>query len=270
MELGEEARAQVMINVTDIRDYAELLPHACTELIPPMADGAFKALVADIKENGLREPIVVDQCNRIVDGLNRYRACIRIGIPPKIERRTFTDIEALKFCLSRNLHRRHLTQSQRAAIAAELATRKQGGIQPANLPDAISQPEAAKIMQTSERAVRSAAKVKRHSPELHQQVMANAISLHVAEQQVVEELEKAGGSNPKKSKKAPRLDAPEDGDDVAAIPAVYAPLFAELDALPHYLSDHPLLPPNAGELIALLTEAIKHIERAQVSKRITA
>jgi ParB-like chromosome segregation protein Spo0J len=246
---------------SDVAEPLEFQPHPCTELFPPMDEEPLDALVADMKANGQREPIVVDQHNRIVDGLNRYRACIRLNIAPKIERRTFSDIEALKFCLSRNLHRRHLTPSQRAAIAAEIATRKQGGDQAANLPDAISQAEAAKIMQTSERAVRSAAKVKRHSPELHQQVMANAIPLHVAEQKVVEELEKAGGGKPKKSNKAPRLVAP-DGDDVAASPGVYAALFAELYALPHYLSDHPLLAQQAGELTALLTEAIKQIERA--------
>jgi len=237
----------------------ELRPHPCTQLFPPMNEEAFDALVADMAKNGQRDPIVVDQHDRIVDGVNRFQACLKLEMAPKIERKSLTDGEAHRYSISGNLHRRHLTSSQRAAIAADAATRSQGGHQAAILPDALSQAEAATIMHVSERAVRSASKVKRYSPELHKQVKAGVIPLHIAEQKVVEELERAGGL--KKSKKPPRLAAPQDGDETAAIASVYAPLFAELDALPDNLSDHPLFPHHARELITLLTESIKHIER---------
>ncbi len=68
--------------------------------------------------------------------------------------------------MSMNVHRRHLTTSQRAFIAAEIATWKPGGDRQskhsANLPDGISQPEAAKLLNVSERSVRTAAVVRDH------------------------------------------------------------------------------------------------------------
>lgn len=239
----------------------DLRPHPCADLFPPMDEQTFDAVVADIAKNGQRDPIIVDQFNRIVDGVHRYRACIKLEKAPKIERRTFTDGEATRFSISRNLHRRHLTASQKAAFGADAATRAQGGHQ-ANLPDALSQAEAARLMGVSERAVRSAVKVKRQSPELHEQVKAGAIALHVAEQKVVDRV-KGGAGGLKKSKMRPRPTASQGGDEMAAIPSVYAPLFAELDALPDNLIDHPLFQCQADELITLLTEAIKQIERVR-------
>ena len=239
----------------------ELRPHPCAELFPPMDEQTFDAVVADIAKNGQRDPIIVDQFNRIVDGLHRYRACIKLEMAPKIERRTFTDGEATRFSISRNLHRRHLTASQKAAFAAEAATRARGGHQ-ASLPDGFSQAQAARLMGVSERAVRSAVKVKRQSPELHEQVKAGALALRVAEQKIVERI-RGGAGGPKKLKVRPR---PAASHSSAAIPSVYAPLFAELDAVPHNLSNHPLIPCHANELIILLTQTIQQIERVDKSE----
>lgn len=46
-----------------------------------MSDEAFADLVNDIRETGLREPIVLHE-GRVLDGRNRYRACTEIGIEP--------------------------------------------------------------------------------------------------------------------------------------------------------------------------------------------
>jgi ParB-like chromosome segregation protein Spo0J len=149
-----------------------------------MDPATFDALVADIAKNGLREPIIVDQLGRIVDGRNRFNACLKLEMSPRIERRSFTDGEALRFSASRNLHRRHLTIGQRSSIAAEIATRMRGGMQPAKSPDAMSQADAARLMGVSERAVRSAARLLRNAPDLHQQVKDDALSLHAAEKRL--------------------------------------------------------------------------------------
>lgn len=53
---------------------------------------------------------------KILDGGNRYRACTELGIAP--ETIEYSGGDPLAFVLSENLHRRHLTQIQQAAIVA--------------------------------------------------------------------------------------------------------------------------------------------------------
>ena len=64
--------------------------------------------------------------------------------------------------LQPNPHRQHLTESQRAAVAAKLANMPLGGAtyRSANLQtDSVSQADAAKMLNVSTRSVAAAAKV---------------------------------------------------------------------------------------------------------------
>ena len=74
-------------------------------------------LVEDIVKNGLREPIVLQQ-GMILDGRNRLRACELAKVKPR-----FVEWDGIgspiAFVLSRNLHRRHLSESQRSVVAAK-------------------------------------------------------------------------------------------------------------------------------------------------------
>jgi hypothetical protein len=92
--------------------------HDVCNLFPMMADEEYRALVEDIREHGLREPIVVWQ-GKIIDGRNRYRACMELGITPQY--REWDGRGSLTaFVVSQNLHRRHLTASQKAVVALEI------------------------------------------------------------------------------------------------------------------------------------------------------
>lgn len=87
--------------------------HPLSAAFPSMSADDFAALVQDVKANGQRDPIVLLD-GMVLDGWHRYRACAEIGIKPQ----TFTfpqDKDPVAFVLSHNLHRRHLTPSQRAA-----------------------------------------------------------------------------------------------------------------------------------------------------------
>lgn len=93
-------------------------PHAVANLFPPMSDDEFSALRADISANGLREPIWIYD-GKIIDGRNRYRACLELKIEP--ETREWDGKGSLvSFVVSQNLHRRHLSSSQRAMLGAEI------------------------------------------------------------------------------------------------------------------------------------------------------
>ncbi len=92
--------------------------HPVTEIFPLMQGEQYDQLVQDIRENDLQEPIWLHPDERIIDGRNRYRACLDAGVEPRF--RTWNGEGSLiQFVVSLNLHRRHLTSSQRAAAAAE-------------------------------------------------------------------------------------------------------------------------------------------------------
>ncbi len=97
---------------------AELEFHPVAALFPliPVDSPEFGELVADIGEHGLLQPIVLHE-GKILDGRNRYRACQHTGVKPRFEE--WSGASPTAYVLSLNLHRRHLTEDQRAAIAVE-------------------------------------------------------------------------------------------------------------------------------------------------------
>lgn len=98
--------------------------HPAARIFPPMSGEEFTALVADIKAHGQREPIVLHD-GAILDGRNRYRACLQLGIEP----RTMVwdhDGTPEAYVVSKNLHRRHLNANQRHLIGARLCTTNNG------------------------------------------------------------------------------------------------------------------------------------------------
>lgn len=92
--------------------------HPLCTLFPRLEGEAFDALVDDIRANGLREPIKVLD-GMILDGGNRYRACIEAGVEPEFDE--YCGDNAAAFVISRNLHRRHLTAAQRSAVVTAVA-----------------------------------------------------------------------------------------------------------------------------------------------------
>jgi len=94
--------------------------HEVASLFPLLSGSAFSDLVVDIRQSGLLEPIVVDSEGRILDGRNRYRACLEAGVEPRfVEWKGHGPL--IKLSLRLNLRRRHLNESQRAMVAARLA-----------------------------------------------------------------------------------------------------------------------------------------------------
>src|ERR1700681_2897960 len=123
--------------------------HPLADLFPLIEGAEFDDLVADIRAHGQLEDIVLLQ-NKVLDGRNRYRACRAAEVEPRL---VPFDPEQhgdpLGFVISKNLKRRHLNESQRAMVAADIATMRQGertDLEPsANLPK-VAQADAARML----------------------------------------------------------------------------------------------------------------------------
>lgn len=100
--------------------------HPFANLFPMCSDEEIQQLADDIAKNGLRQNIVTDQDEMILDGRNRAAACIIAGVKPVYEPFVGTDAQMLAYVVSVNIHRRHLTTAQRAEIAAQIATMSVG------------------------------------------------------------------------------------------------------------------------------------------------
>ena len=199
--------------------------HPLCVLFPRMAGGEFDALREDIRNNGLRTPIVLHD-GMILDGGNRYRACIEAGVDPEFTE--FAGGNIASFVLSVNLHRRHLSAGQQAAIVASAQDWSQA--QPASRPGKAGNATglstvAQRTAQSgaSDKTQRMADKVAKADPALAVRVGHGEVSLPKAHAAV------SKPAKPKAPKPAPTAKAgPADEyddmvEDDAPSPAAAAP-----------------------------------------------
>jgi N6-adenosine-specific RNA methylase IME4 len=170
----------MMLALDAARPACSLQFHPLSDIFPLIKGREFRDLVADIKAHGLREPIVVHQ-SKILDGRSRYSACIEAGVTPITER--YNGADPLSYVISLNLKRRHLSESQRAMVAAKLANMRRG--ERTDLPSAnlqkVDRASAAKMLNVSERSVASAHDVHEHgAPELTKAVEHGDIAVSTA------------------------------------------------------------------------------------------
>ena len=162
--------------------------HKLAAIFPMMGEEEYQALVRDIERNGLLEPIWLYE-DKIIDGRNRYRACLELQIAPQF--RTWQGSGSpLAFVLSLNLSRRHLSSSQKAVVAlevekhlAEQARHQQGrrsdllqktakGLRPLHAAQ-----EAGKLVGTNRHYVVTAKQIKKAAPELLETVRSGKLTI---------------------------------------------------------------------------------------------
>ena len=111
-------------------EYIDGIPvHPVASLFPMIGDDELQALADDIKANGQREPIIATYMDEamlnepvVIDGRNRYAACKLAGVEPRFETvgslndRELSPQVIADWIISHNLHRRHLTASQKAMV----------------------------------------------------------------------------------------------------------------------------------------------------------
>ena len=188
--------------------------HPVCYIFPEMDKDQFEALSTDIAKNGLLTPIVTYK-GQIIDGRHRYRACLILGKAPHYLEWDGNG-SLTQFVVGLNLHRRHLSTSQRAAIAVEVkqqlevetreklkAAGKRGGERSSrsaqkedkplpNLVKAYPEPESprdstaesAKLADVSKGTLINAVAIKKADPELFEAVKAGTKTVNAAKQEI--------------------------------------------------------------------------------------
>ena len=169
--------------------------HPAADLFPLLEGEEFEALKESIREYGQLEPIVTSRDKEILDGRNRYRACMELGLTPKFYPLAVGHKDTLEsvYAVETNIKRRNLTASQRAQISAdarglfeEEAARRRKATQKNDAAKAVS---ANLREQEKSKASESVAEVFNISPRLADQ--AKRVK-HNAIPEVVEEVKKGG------------------------------------------------------------------------------
>ena len=156
--------------------------HPYAKMFPKMAAAEFEELKRDIKMNGLRQPIVMHQ-GLILDGRHRFAACSDLDIEAAQEDFDGNDAAALSYVISTNLHRRHLNESQRAMVAAELANMSEGRPKTVQIcTPGVSLADAATKMNVSRRSAANAKAVRdQGTDDLKDRVKSGNMAVSVAE-----------------------------------------------------------------------------------------
>jgi len=156
-----------------------------------MAGAEFEALKADIKANGLRQPITTHQ-GMVLDGGNRYEACLAVGVDPVFDE--FKGGNLVTYVMSANFHRRHLSEGQQATIVSTATdwakAQTHGGSRKRDQEEGLhleTVKQRAAVSGVSERTQKDADKLVRDNPEAAKQVAAGEKSLY----QAVKELKPA-------------------------------------------------------------------------------
>lgn len=81
----------------------------------PLDEEHLEELVADIRQHGQQVPIET-MAGKVLDGRRRWLACEKAGVEPVT--REVNPADPVAYVLSLNLHRRHMTTSQRSMVGA--------------------------------------------------------------------------------------------------------------------------------------------------------
>lgn len=91
----------------------QLKQHPLSAAFPAMQPDEYLALKDSIENIGIQNPITLFE-GMVIDGWNRYSAANEVGMPCQTVNLS-SDVDPIDYVKSQNLHRRHLTGSQRAA-----------------------------------------------------------------------------------------------------------------------------------------------------------
>jgi ParB-like chromosome segregation protein Spo0J len=144
--------------------------HPCADVFTYINIQDIHALAENIKENGLKNKIQINN-GKIIDGRNRFIACELVNVEKEFEEIDLPEQDILNHVMSLNTHRRHLSESQRGWIAANIYENDKS----------LTQEKLAKLMNVSRRSIGYAYEVQHNgSEELKDAVQKDKIAITVA------------------------------------------------------------------------------------------
>lgn len=242
--------------------------HPAAEIFPLLSDPELSELADDIRQNGLREPIWLwkdaSGATFLLDGRNRVKACELAGAEPTS--RYYAGDQPIEFVVSHNLHRRHLTPGQKAAIAATLeplfaseararkvesgkATGRGHKKVMAEPPQPLSRQRAAKSTGSSGRSVSQYKRVAAVAPDLADKVKAGTMPLDRADR-IIRDREAETRRVAEAKKEAKQSDKPAEVDIREGDFRVVLADVRDVDAV---ITD----PPYGAEFLPLLADLAK-------------
>jgi ParB-like chromosome segregation protein Spo0J len=91
------------------------------QYLPSLSLEEYEALKESIRENGVIEPVIVDESGAIIDGHHRVKACEELGIEcPTLSMKGIPEEQKQNLSVMLNTHRRHLTKLQKIEMAIDL------------------------------------------------------------------------------------------------------------------------------------------------------
>ena len=181
--------------------------HPAAKMFPLLIGKAFDDLVESIRDKGQQVPIMMVG-DLLLDGRNRLAVCKKLGLKPVSEQWNGTSSQ-IDYIVAANLHRRHLTVSQKAKIAVDLIPvyaaeakkrqKKHGGTSPGSKAN-TSTPRGGSVSKRSGEAAKQAAAavgigissvtrlraVKREAPDLMEKVDSGKLKIATAYSKLLE------------------------------------------------------------------------------------
>lgn len=132
--------------------------HPLSAAFPSMTAAEQDSLTLDIEKHGQREAITIYD-GHVLDGWHRYQSCMMLEIKP-ITIDMMDGVDPVAYVISVNLHRRHLTGSQRAIAVASCHEWANVG-KPKKVPGTVLKtiPEMAKQAEVSAKTIQLAKRV---------------------------------------------------------------------------------------------------------------
>lgn len=137
----------------------KLEPHPYCLIFPMMDREELWSLKADIRKHGQKVPIVLFE-GKILDGRSRYDCVVGLNLEPEFTTFRGTSRQALQYAASLNLYRRHLNQSQKAAVAVEYKRQ----LVACGVPEQVAEHKAMEVTGASERTIRGFERIETKSP----------------------------------------------------------------------------------------------------------
>src|SRR5919198_4127246 len=101
-----------------LRPTGSLRAHPQAELLPPLPRPEYRSFLADIEQRGIVVPLDISAAGVVLDGHLRLRAACELGLE-RVPVRVVSPPDELEYLFQAALQRRHLSASQKAALAVE-------------------------------------------------------------------------------------------------------------------------------------------------------